>query len=217
MPGDEGDLGAMFQKRNPRNFTVDGIALPKGWMEVKELRCFKTDKLLRKQYFYHESTGITQWDMPRGPPTRDQILQDKYRRTADKVILAHNKPKHQHPGEKYGPVIKPRKWTLGKSVVAALVAVPVVVFFSHHLNRLRKQQDNMITDCISLATRWTTRMGEMSDELAVALNVNLKLVAEYTATMREMIDEKFAKLSNEQSLAVNCEKAEERKRRFRSL
>lgn len=44
--------------------TKDGFPLPQGWQEVVSPA--------RGVYFYHKDTGITQWELPTGPPTERQ-------------------------------------------------------------------------------------------------------------------------------------------------
>jgi len=214
MPDDD-DLGSMFQKRNPRNFTVDGIALPKGWVEVKELTCIKTGRILRKRYFYHESSEVTQWDMPKEQPTRDQILQEQARKKPD--MIHRGTRKIHHPGEKYGPVIRPKRWTVGKILVATMVTFPVVVFFSYHINRWRRQQTNIFSDLNVFMIEWMIRMDEFKSEFAVLCKTNLKLVEEHTTSKREAMEAQFAELAKEKGTKIDCDQDQDRKRRLRSL
>eukprot|EP00746_Dinoflagellata_sp_MGD_P083722 gnl/MRDRNA2_/MRDRNA2_33296_c0_seq1.p1 gnl/MRDRNA2_/MRDRNA2_33296_c0~~gnl/MRDRNA2_/MRDRNA2_33296_c0_seq1.p1 ORF type:complete len:265 (+),score=37.78 gnl/MRDRNA2_/MRDRNA2_33296_c0_seq1:61-855(+) len=214
-PESEDDFGTMFHARNPRNFTKDGIAMPRGWVEVPELTCFRTGRLLRKQYFYHESSGISQYDFPKGPPTRDQLLQQREREKADKIILTGTQ--NYVPGENYGPVQKPKKgWTFGRIMLTSFVAVPTAVFFSHHCNRWLKQQDNIFSDGKLAVDDWIVYIASTSGELAVTCQANLNLISTYTATMREVLEAKIAEFSDEGRKA-DSERSQERSRRLKSL
>eukprot|EP00931_Biecheleriopsis_adriatica_P067736 TRINITY_DN41801_c0_g1_i1.p1 TRINITY_DN41801_c0_g1~~TRINITY_DN41801_c0_g1_i1.p1 ORF type:complete len:315 (+),score=68.42 TRINITY_DN41801_c0_g1_i1:31-975(+) len=53
----------IFRKREGAR-TREGLTLPEGWIEYKSSA--------RGVYYGHPATGVTQWDIPTGPPTRQQ-------------------------------------------------------------------------------------------------------------------------------------------------
>lgn len=56
-------------KKKPKGpmYTRDGVPLPLGWEEVRSPS--------RGIYYAHRASGVTQWDIPRGPPTKEQLAQ----------------------------------------------------------------------------------------------------------------------------------------------
>ncbi|CAE8590140.1 unnamed protein product [Polarella glacialis] len=64
-----------FARRGPAR-TREGATLPDGWLQNKSSA--------RGVYYSHQATGVTQWDLPSGPPTPQQVneaFQEKYGRS----------------------------------------------------------------------------------------------------------------------------------------
>lgn len=75
--------------------TADGITLPEGWSEHRSPS--------RGVFYAHEPTGVTQWEIPRGPPTKQQAGEARDAKYGQKLSQLHPGAKVRFIGLRFAP------------------------------------------------------------------------------------------------------------------